>query len=62
MGGMFLLGRRMFLLSDEREMKSEKIMVLVKGFWEFCSFFLCPSAGLFFSIIYDPRRKVDNQV
>ena len=31
-------GRRIFLLSDEREMKSGKIMALVKGVWEFCSF------------------------
>ena len=31
-------GRRKFLLSDEREMKSEKIMALVKGGWEFGSY------------------------
>lgn len=35
-------GRRIFLLSDEREMKSEKIMALVKGVWEFCSYLFVP--------------------
>lgn len=35
-------GRRIFLLSDESEMRSGKIMALVKGVWEFCSFLFIP--------------------
>ena len=35
-------GRRIFLISDEREMKSEKIMALVKGVWAFCSYLFIP--------------------
>lgn len=35
-------GRKIFLLSDEREMKSGKIMALLKGVWEFCSFLFIP--------------------
>lgn len=35
-------GRRIFLLSDESEMKSEKIMALVKGGWAFCSYLFIP--------------------
>ena len=42
MGRMSRRGRRIFLLSDECEMKSGKIMALVKGVWEFCSFLFVP--------------------
>lgn len=35
-------GRRIFLLSDESEMKSEKIMALVKGVWAFCAYLFVP--------------------
>lgn len=35
-------GRRIFLLSDECEMKSGKIRALVKGVWEFCSYLFVP--------------------
>ena len=38
-------GRRIFLLSDEREMKSGKIRDLVKGVWEFCSYLFVPQWG-----------------
>jgi len=38
-------GRRIFLLSDECEMKSGKIMALVKGVWEFCSYLFWPRWG-----------------
>jgi hypothetical protein len=34
-----------FLLSDEREMKSGKIMALVKGVWAFCSFLFLAAVG-----------------
>jgi len=45
MGRMSRWGRRIFLLSDEREMKSGKIMALVKGVWEFCSYLFVPQWG-----------------
>ena len=35
-------GRRIFLLSDESEMKSGKIMALVKGVWAFGSYLFVP--------------------
>ena len=38
-------GRRIFLLSDDSEMKSGKIMALVKGVWEFCSYLFWPQRG-----------------
>ena len=38
-------GRRIFLLSDEREMKSGKIIALVKGVWEFCSYWVFTVVG-----------------
>ena len=41
-GRMSRWGRRIFLLSDESEMKSEKIMDMMKGVWAFCSFLFWP--------------------
>jgi len=35
-------GRKIFLLSDDSEMRSGKIMALVKGVWEFCSYLFVP--------------------
>lgn len=35
-------GRRIFSLSDESEMKSGKIMALVKGVWAFGSYLFIP--------------------
>lgn len=55
-------GRMIFLLSDEREMKSGKIMALVKGVWEFCSYVFVPQPGLKITTVYDPRREVASQV